>query len=103
MFIKKNGYDVLIFIVVFTDDQQSDIYNSIQRYRKYVNKEVLFANVNIIGTPSEALETEILMTHQNDLNIFGFSESVFNLIINKGNGGQLTQVENIDKKYNFQN
>ena len=88
-------------IVIFTDDQPSDIYNSVQRYRKYVNKDVLFANVNIIGTPSEALETEILMTHQNDLNIFGFSESVFNLIINKGNGGQLTHAENIDKKYNL--
>ena len=88
-------------IVVFTDDEPNCIYNSIQKYRKYVNKDVLFANVNITGTPSQALETEILMTHQNDLNIFGFSESVFNLIINRGNGGQLKQVENIDKKFNL--
>ena len=71
------------------------------KYRKYVNQDVLFAHVNVTGTPSQALETEILLTHQNDLNIFGFSESVFNLIINKGNGGQLRQVENIDKKFNL--
>ena len=88
-------------IVVFTDNEPHDIYNSIQKYRKYVNQDVLFAHVNVTGTPSQALETEILLTHQNDLNIYGFSESVFNLIINKGNGGQLKQVENIDKKYNL--
>ena len=77
------------------------VYEQIRLYRKYVNKKTLFANVNICAHPSEALDENELFTDQNDLNIFGFSDSIFNLIINKGNGGQLQHVENIDKKYNL--
>ena len=57
--------------------------------------------VNVCGFPSESSESDDLFTHQNDLNIRGFSDSVFNLIVNKGNGGQLEAVEKIDKTFNL--
>ena len=63
-------------IVIFTNNDPNSIYNTIQKYRKYVNPDVLFANVNILGTPNQALDTDDIMTNQKDLKIFGFSDSV---------------------------
>ena len=78
-------------------DSSGGIYNSVDLYRKYVNRNVLFASINICGHPTEALKNSTI--HVNDLNVVGFSDAVLNMIINKGNGGQLKHVEDIDKKY----
>ena len=90
-------------IIVFQDDDDnySDVYEIVKKYRKYINKDLLLAMVNVCGFPSKSSESDDLFTHQNDLNIRGFSDSVFNLIVNKGNGGQLEAVEKIDKTFNL--
>ena len=78
---------------------EEGVLEAVNMFRKLVNKNCLLANVNICGNPSQALDEESF--HPNDLKIYGFSDAVFNMIINKGNGGQLRHVENIDKKYNL--
>ena len=92
-------------LIIFQDQDNnySPLYDLVKKYRKYVNKNLLLAMVNICGRPADSSEFDELFTHQNDLNIRGFSDSVFNMIVNKGNGGQLEAVENIDKKYNLIN
>ena len=92
-------------LIIFQDQDNnySQLYDLVKKYRKYVNKNLLLAMVNICGRPADSSEFDELFTHQNDLNIRGFSDSVFNMIVNKGNGGQLEAVENIDKKYNLIN
>ena len=87
-------------IVMFHDGGGLDeVYSAVSEYRRFVNRGALFASVNILGQPSRALEPDPVMTHASDLNIFGFSDSVFNLIISAGNGGQLREVETIDQKH----
>ena len=90
-------------IIIFQADEEnySQTYEVVRLYRKYINKDLLFAMVNVCGRPSCSSDDEELFTHQNDLNIRGFSDSVFKLIVNKGNGGQLEAVERIDRKHNL--
>ena len=98
---KEKFVDNLIIFQGDDEDNYSEAYEFVKLYRKYINKDLLFALVNICGRPSASSNSKEMFSHHNDLNIRGFSDSVFKLIVNKGNGGQLESVEKIDKKHNL--
>eukprot|EP00092_Neocalanus_flemingeri_P080292 GFUD01100134.1.p1 GENE.GFUD01100134.1~~GFUD01100134.1.p1 ORF type:complete len:2596 (+),score=710.97 GFUD01100134.1:181-7968(+) len=93
-------------IIIFHGGQEKLIsesqYKIVQMIRQDVNPNMLFANINICGKPNmTAIANENLFVHPNDLSISGFTDSIFHLIVNKGNGGQLAAVEMIDRKHSL--
>ena len=93
-------------VIIFHGSQNSSItesmYRKIKKMRQDVNPNMLYANINICERPNiEKMVEETLYLHPNDLSVCGFNDSIFQLIVNKGNGGQLAAVEMIDRKYNL--
>ncbi|XP_065832327.1 uncharacterized protein [Oscarella lobularis] len=62
-----------------------------------VNSNLLFVNVDLSGTKCSISTTS--SRHENDVFIAGYSDQILRFIAERGGGGQLAHVENIDKAH----
>eukprot|EP00058_Branchiostoma_floridae_P011084 XP_002596572.1 hypothetical protein BRAFLDRAFT_128562 [Branchiostoma floridae] len=72
--------------------------NFLEKYRRYVNPNLLFVTVDLSGRSCGIVDQE---THPNDIHIAGYSDQILRFIAERGSGAQLTHVENIDQAYNL--
>ena len=83
------------------DDQQGrDVMDFLKKYRHLVNPNLLFVSVDLSGRTSGVSST-IKPQHKNDIYLAGYSDQILRFIAERGDSGQLTHVENIDKAYNL--
>ncbi|XP_071942652.1 telomerase protein component 1-like [Antedon mediterranea] len=76
-------------------DQGKLVGNFLKKYRKIVNPNLLFVNVDLSRKSSGLADLQ--PENENDIFIAGYSDQILRYIAERGGGGQLTHVENIDK------
>ncbi len=83
------------------DDQQGrEVMDFLGKYRHLVNSNLLFVSVDLSGKQSGVSST-IQPQHENDIYLAGYSDQILRFIAERGDSGQLTYVENIDKAHNL--
>jgi telomerase protein component 1 len=94
---------VLLTDAMKLDDQQgSKMMNFLKKYRHFVNPDLLFVSVDL-GKPTSGVSSTITPEHPNDIYLAGYSDQILRFIAERGDSGQLTYVENIDKALNLSN
>ena len=98
--------DQLDNIVVLTDemkldDQQGqDVIDFLSKYRHLVNPNLLFVSVDL-SSKTRGVNSTIKPSHPNDIYLAGYSDQILRFIAERGDSGQITYIENIDKAYNL--
>ena len=92
----------------YQSHQTDNLKSLVKTLRQRTNPNLLFARINICGRPdlsqmaegltSEEAEGEDNKEDENNIEISGFSESVLQLLVARGSGGQLDRVESIDRR-----
>ena len=72
----------------------------LKKYRRTVNPNLLFVNVNLSGKMA-GFVSSVQPEHPNDIYLAGYSDQILRFIAERGDDGQLTYVQNIDKAYNL--
>ena len=83
------------------DEQGAQTLDFLNKYRHLVNPNLLFVSVDLSGRAS-GLSSTIKPQHENDIHLAGYSDQILRFIAERGDSGQLTYVENIDKAYELQ-
>ena len=78
------------------DEQGRSMMNFLQKYRHLVNPNLLFVSVDLSAGKSGVSST-IKPQHPNDIFLAGYSDQILRFIAERGDSGQLTFVDNIDK------
>lgn len=92
---------VLLSDTMKLDDEQGRMMmDFLQKYRHLVNPNLLFVSVDLSGSKSGVSST-IQAQHPNDIYLAGYSDQILRFIAERGDSGQLTYVDNIDKVYNL--
>ena len=92
---------VLLTDAMKLDDQQGrDVMDFLKKYRHFVNPDLLFVSVDLSGK-SSGVSSTIIPEHPNDIYLAGYSDQILRFIAERGDTGQLTYVENIDKAFNL--
>ncbi|XP_030829174.1 telomerase protein component 1 [Strongylocentrotus purpuratus] len=68
------------------------------KYRRVVNENLLYVSVDLSGGRCSLSATP---SHPNDIYIAGYSDQILRFIAERGDTGQVTHVQNIDKAYNL--
>ncbi|KAK7488729.1 hypothetical protein BaRGS_00020026 [Batillaria attramentaria] len=76
------------------------ILDFLRPYRRLVNPNMLYVSICAAGKNCK-FNTEIKSEHENDIYISGFSDAILRFIAERGSGGQLLHVENIDTAFNL--
>ena len=93
---------VLLTDTMKLDDEQGELtLDFLNKYRHLVNPNLLFVSVDLSGRFS-GLSSTIKPQHENDIHLAGYSDQILRFIAERGDSGQLTYVENIDKAYELQ-
>ena len=103
MLIDRQPVDniVLLTDAMKLDDQQGrSMMDFLQKYRHLVNPDLLFVSVDLSGR-SSGISSTILPEHPNDIYLAGYSDQILRFIAERGDSGQLTYVDNIDKAFNL--
>ena len=92
---------VLLTDAMKLDDPQGEkMMDFLRKYRQLVNPNLLFVSVDL-SRPSSGLSSTIKPEHENDIYLAGYSDQILRFIAERGDAGQLTYVENIDKAHNL--
>ena len=92
-------YDNLIYISNGIDEEEF-VKDFLRKYRCDRNENLLFVNVNL-ATSTLMLTNDPNFDHENDINICGFSDAILRFVAERGNKGQMTHIENIDKAFDL--
>ena len=104
MLVDRVQYDNIVILTdsMKLDDQQGrDVIDFLNKYRHLVNPNLLFVSVDLSGRTSGVSST-VKPTHPNDIYLAGYSDQILRFIAERGDSGQLTYIDNIDKAYNLQ-
>ena len=82
------------------DPQGKEMLDFLKKYRHLVNPNLLFVSVDLSGQ-SSGISSTIKPEHENDIFLAGYSDQILRFIAERGDTGQLTYVDNIDKAYNL--
>lgn len=103
MLVQHRPVDNLVLLTdaMKLDDQQGrDVMDFLRKYRHLVNPDLLFVSVDLSGR-SSGVSSTITPEHPNDIYLAGYSDQILRFIAERGDSGQLTYVENIDKITNL--
>jgi telomerase protein component 1 len=79
--------------------EQVDFFKEfLRKYRSLINDQLLFVNVNLSVSDCNIVN-DVNFTHEMDVCISGFSDSILRFVAERGNQGQLVHIDNIDKSY----
>ena len=93
---------VLTDTMNLTDPQGKEMLDFLKKYRHLVNPNLLFVSIDLSGR-SSGVSSTIKPEHENDIFLAGYSDQILRFIAERGDSGQLTYVNNIDKAYNLKN
>ncbi len=83
------------------DDQQGKMMmDFLKKYRHLVNPNLLFVSVDL-SAGKTGVSSTITPQHPNDIYLAGYSDQILRFIAERGDSGQLTYVDNIDKVHNL--
>jgi telomerase protein component 1 len=94
-------------IILKTDEATSDFSkvfpdsSYLHKYRLLVNANLLYVNVNLDKARPLVAMNQVADSHENDIYISGYSDQILRFVAERGGGGQLLHVEQIDKAYNL--
>ena len=94
-------------LVVLTDEMKLDdqqgrgVVDFLSKYRHLVNPDLLFVSVDL-SNKTRGVSSTIKPTHPNDIYLAGYSDQILRFIAERGDSGQITYVENIDRAYNLE-
>ena len=91
---------VLTDTMNLSDPQGKEVLDFLKKYRHLVNPNLLFVSVDLSGR-SSGVSSTIKPEHENDIFLAGYSDQILRFIAERGDSGQLTYVDNIDKAYNL--
>ena len=105
-FLKSLLIDQIVVdnLIVLTDQMNMDsrdgkgLVNFLNKYRNIVNPNLLFVSIDL-SAKRVGVSGTIVPEHENDIHLAGYSDQMLRFIAERGDSGQLTHVENIDKKY----
>ncbi len=97
LFDRKHFDNIVVLSQGIENSDISFVSEFLKSYRSLVNPQLLFVNVNL-GV-SEADQS--VFSHENDVNISGFSDSILRFVAERSDQGQLTFIDNIDKAYDL--
>ena len=103
MLVDRVAIDNLVLLTdaMKLDDQQGrGMMDFLKKYRHLVNPNLLFVSVDL-SSKSSGVNSTIKPEHKNDIYLAGYSEQILQFIAERGDSGQLTYVDNIDKAYNL--
>ncbi|RNA40619.1 telomerase component 1-like, partial [Brachionus plicatilis] len=99
LFDISQTYDNLIYLSNGIDEVEF-VKEFLRKYRCDRNQNLMFVNVNL-ATSTVMLASDPNFDHENDINISGFSDAILRFVAERGNKGQLTHIENIDKAFDL--
>ena len=103
MIINRTPVDNIVLLtdaMKLDDPQGREMMDFLQKYRHLVNSNLLFVSVDLSGR-SSGISGTIKPEHKNDIYLAGYSDQILRFIAERGDSGQLTYVDNIDKAYNL--
>ena len=103
MLIERNELDNIVVLtdeLKMDDKQGQDMIDFLGKYRHLVNPNLLFVSVDL-SSKTRGVNSTIKPTHPNDIYLAGYSDQILRFIAERGDSGQLTYIENIDKAYNL--
>lgn len=103
MLINRVPVDTLMVLadtMNLTDPQGKEMLDFLKKYRHLVNPNLLFVSVDLSGR-SSGVSSTIRPEHENDIFLSGYSDQILRFIAERGDSGQLTYVDNIDKAYDL--
>lgn len=80
------------------NEQRGVLASYLDVYRHLVNSDLLYVNVSFAGRTC-GFASDIKPEHDNNIYISGFSDQILRFIAERGDGGQLRHVENIDEAF----
>ena len=78
-------------------EESGRLQNLLKKYRADVNPNLIFVSLNVKSSKPPAMSK----LHPNDVLISGFSAAILRYIAERGDGGQIAFIENIDKAKNI--
>ena len=103
MLVSRSPVDNLVVLtdaMKLDDVQGQQMMDFLHKYRHLVNPDLLFVSVDLSGCSSGVSDT-IQPEHRNDVYLAGYSDQILRFIAERGDSGQLTYVNNIDRAYNL--
>ena len=103
MLVSRSPVDNIVLLtdaMKLDDAQGREMMDFLQKYRHLVNPDLLFVSVDLSGR-SSGISGTIRPEHKNDVYLAGYSDQILRFIAERGDSGQLTYVDNIDKAYNL--
>ena len=103
MLIDRRQIDNIILLsdaMKLDDKEGRTMMDFLRKYRHLVNPDLLFVSVDLSGERS-GISSTIQPEHPNDIYLAGYSDQILRFIAERGNSGQMTYVENIDKAFNL--
>jgi telomerase protein component 1 len=103
MLVSRSPVDNIVLLtdaMKLDDSQGREMMDFLQKYRHMVNPDLLFVSVDLGGRAS-GISGTIRPEHKNDVYLAGYSDQILRFIAERGDSGQLTYVDNIDKAYNL--
>ena len=103
MLIDRTQVDNIVLLtdtMKLDDSQGRQMMEFLEKYRHLVNPDLLFVSVDLSGC-SSGISGTIKPEHENDIYLAGYSDQILRFIAERGDSGQLTYVDNIDKAYNL--
>ena len=82
------------------DEQGRTMMDFLRKYRHLVNPNLLFVSVDL-SAGKTGVSSTIKPQHPNDIYLAGYSDQILRFIAERGDSGQLTYVDNIDKVHNL--
>lgn len=101
--IERASFDNLVLLtdaMNLEDPQGRDMLNFLSKYRQLVNPDLLFVSVDL-SSRSTGVASTIKPPHENDIFLAGYSDQILRFIAERGDSGQLTYIDNIDRAYNL--
>ena len=103
MLVNRAPVDNLVVLtdaMKLDDEQGREMMDFLEKYRRLVNPDLLFVSVDLSGR-SSGVSSTIEPQHKNDVFLAGYSDQILRFIAERGDSGQLTYVDNIDRAYNL--
>ena len=96
MLVDRRHFDNVI-LLTDTDRQDVEVSAFMRKYRRFVNPDLLFVSVTLAGTSTNGMSCTTAPQSPNDIHLSGYSDQILRFIAERGDSGQLTCVQNIDK------
>ena len=103
MLVERKSIDNLVLLtdaMNLESEEGRNVMDFLKKYRHLVNPNLLFVSVDL-SSKSTGVSGTITPTHKNNIHLAGYSDQILRFIAERGDTGQLTYIENIDKAFNL--